>query len=209
MAMILNLLAQTANGSPDPVEVAVLAASALPVIGATISPLPTTAGLQGASLQFLNKSIAISFSLRVIAVLAWLAGLVMIISGDQAASTAIYTALGGSTFGALSMFVDRSVERSIEFAASASRVEREDAMIRWAIDGIADPVEANKARRQLVEDVTRGAYLSRSGNMKALKGSKALPAERAFRPHDFSRVRHNFKTRDQDPNQTREDEDLG
>ncbi|MFF3206656.1 hypothetical protein [Streptomyces sp. NPDC002962] len=165
--MIGTILAQPINENSEAIEAAIIASSAISVVGAASSPimgLDKTGRLAG---RYLATNFIVSLTLRVAAVAAFIAGLVLIIMGDDTTAAGIYTALSGTALGAVSMVVDRSVNRAADFSMETIKLEREEVHFR-RVESILDKTLSRIQDVQIADETRRKISLNAANAITGL-----------------------------------------
>lgn len=130
--MFVVLLADpsSADGTAASVQAAVVVASAVPAIGASVmarSPIRNI--LTRASARDLKINAVMSLSLRIAALGAFVTGIVLMVAGHDTTAEGIFTAISGGTLGTVSLLVDRGQERSARQANRLDVLETEDNLV--------------------------------------------------------------------------------
>jgi hypothetical protein len=159
----LTLLAIAIPGadSESSIELAVLIASAVPVIGSAITGAsPPPSEILHASQRFLRLNLWLAFIFRVVAAVAFVAAVGLGIAGAEHAATAIYTALGSAAVASVGQLIDRSTRHSQNFALQIESMRREDLqrqqnteLLLRSIDAIEDPQLRDRARVRITQEL--------------------------------------------------------
>jgi len=175
--MISTLLAQPISENSQGVEAAVVAASAVAVLGAAASPAITMHKTRHLATRNLAANLGLSMTLRAAAVTAFIAGLVLIIIGDKATAAGIYATLSSAALATVSMLVDRNTNRAMEFSIESIKLEREEiklsrieSLLHKSLSEIHDPKVADETRKSIALNATH----SLTDTSPHLKGSKIL-----------------------------------
>ena len=124
--MIFAYLAEVPPIGSDPtqIEMAVLVASAVPVIGGAVVG-SSIQEISRISNRFLRWNLTLAFAFRVIAAIAFVAAIVLAVAGDTSISSAIYTGLGSAVFASVGQMIDRSARKSEKLALATELIKHE------------------------------------------------------------------------------------
>jgi hypothetical protein len=121
----LVAIAQTSIGNNGgEIELAVIAASAVPVIGGAVTGT-SFREIRQISNKFLRYNLWLAFGFRVVAAIAFIVAVAFGIAGATSISNTIYTALGSAALASIGQLIDISARRSENFALSVEQMKHE------------------------------------------------------------------------------------
>lgn len=179
--MSLVVLALPAAADPPHLELAVIAAMAVPVVGAVLSsPGPRTIGRIPDS--NLRRALVISQILAGLAALVFTAAVLLGVLAEQAQTEVIFTGLVGGTLGALSLLIGRRAAGARGVASDAAMV-RDDATARFAlvtnlVDGIQDRAMQDQVRADAAKQLVRALANDRESGAEVRTETVPPPALR-------------------------------
>ncbi|MEU0505463.1 hypothetical protein [Nocardia sp. NPDC005998] len=146
MSLGLVLAAAPAGSEEQGIEIAAIAAASVPVVGAALSAM-FSHELRTIANTDLRRILLISQFTAVLAVVAFVASVVLGVSGLITESNVVYTALTSGTLGGVSLMIGQRAAKSRRYALTLEMVNsiedpqlRDQVRARIALEGTGSPV---------------------------------------------------------------------